>query len=162
MPGPTPGRRGGRIASASVLVFALGQAVSGCSASQDQAAATAVNQGSSAVATSVLALDLLARDRAGSPAVETSLEDMAGGLEDARKELQDSVPATADERRLHREVLSALVRAEAASDLARQALASKDSSGDAASTPGFRAAQSALAASAKELEGLRQRLGTGR
>ncbi len=125
-------------------------------------AATAVNQGSSAVGTSVLALDLLARERAGTPAVGTSLEDMAGELEDARKGLLDSVPATAAERGLHREVISALVRAEAALGLARQALAAKDSRGDTADTPGFRAAQTALAASAKELKGLRQRLGTGR
>lgn len=162
LPGSTPGRPGGRFASAAVLLFALSQSVSGCSAPLDQAAAGAVNQGSSAVGTSALSLDLLARERAGKAAVGTSLEDMAGELEDARKKLQDNVPATPDERTLHGEVRRALERAEGALGLARQALEAKDSPGGDGNTPALQGARSALAASAKELDALRQRLGTGR
>ncbi len=148
--------------SAAVLLFVLSQGLIACSAPFEQVAAGAVNQASSAVGTSVLSLDLLAREQAGTPAVGTSLEDMAGELEDARKGLLDKVPATAEERGLHREVINALVRAETALALARQALESKDSPAGDAHTPALRDARNALAASAKELEGLRQRLGTGR
>jgi hypothetical protein len=87
---------------------------------------------------------------------------MADELEKVRKDFLDNVPATADERSLHQEVDSALERAQGALSLARQALAAKDSPDEAQSTPAFEKARTALADSAKELDKLRQRLGTGR
>ena len=161
-PHQMPGRPLGRFVSAAVLLCALSQSVIACSAPVDQAAASAVNQGASAVGTGVLSLDLLAKERAGTPVVETGLEDMAEELDTVRKEFRDNVPATTDERALHREVDAALERAQGALSLARQTLASKDTSAGPDNPPSLAIARAALAASAKELETLRQRLGTGR
>gem|GEM_PF-3577678 len=148
--------------SAAVLLFALSQSASACSASMDQTAAAAVNQASSAIGAGALSFDLLERGRVTQPAAETSLENMADEIEKARKDLKENLPATADERKLHAEVDDALEHADAALGLARQALASKDAPGDPVDTPEFHAARAALSASAQELDKLRQRLGTGR
>jgi hypothetical protein len=147
----------------AVLVLSLSlPGVGACAAPLEKTAASAVGQGSSAVSTSVLALDLLIREKAGSAAVETSLEDMAGELEEARKELLDKLPATAGERRLHREADSALERAQAALALARHVLVAKDSPGQNPGDPGLKEARSALDTAAAELDSLRKRLGPGR
>jgi hypothetical protein len=114
------------------------------------------------VGTGILALDLLSRERTGTPVVETALDDMAGEVETARKDFLDALPATADERRLHREVDAALERAQAALTLARHALAAKDAADGPEQDTAQANAQAALAKSAKELGALRQRLGTGR
>ena len=161
-PHQTPGRSGGRFVSAAVLLCVLSQGITACSAPLEQAAATAVNQAASAVGTGALSLDLLANERTGTPVVETSLEDMAEELETARKEFHARVPATADERRLHSEVDPALERAQSALSLARQVLASKDTTPGPENPPSLSDVRAALARSAKELDTLRQRLGTGR
>lgn len=136
--------------------------LSSCGAPIEQTAAGAINQAASAVGSSALALDLLAGERAGTPVVETSLEDMSGELEEARKELQDRLPATAAERQLHQRSGEALERAEEALGQARHALAAKDLPGPAQDNPDLDAARAALAASSAELAQLRGQLGSGR
>lgn len=160
---PPPGRTRGTRAALAVLVLSLGlPGVAACAAPMEKTAAAAVGRGSSAVSTSILALNLLTREKAGSAAVETSLEDMAGELEEARKELLDKLPATAAERRLHREADSALEHAQTALGLARHALAAEDSPGHSPDDPGLTEARTGLQTSAKELDSLRKRLGSGR
>ncbi|OFI39481.1 hypothetical protein BIU82_14245 [Arthrobacter sp. SW1] len=137
-------------------------ALCSCGAPVEQTAAGAINQAASAVESSALALDLLAGERAGTPVVETSLEDMSGELEEARKELQDTLPETAAERELHQRSSKALERAEGALSRARHALAAKDFPGPTQENPDLGAARAALAASSAELGQLREQLGSGR